>query len=113
MPRAAELPAVSDAVQLELLFAPPPAPAQAPATATAESRENGPERAPQERGDDPAPPRANGSAGASLSVDSGRIPGRCPVVGMAVCYHDNCRYYQHGGCAHPEAVRRRRRGKAP
>lgn len=80
------LPAVSDAVQLELLFDPPPAPAEAAARGHRRITRNGPERAPQERSDGPAPPRANGSAGASLSVDSGRIPSRCPVVGKAVCY---------------------------
>ena len=101
---------MSDAVQLELLFDPSPAPAQAPAAATAESREN----APQERSDVLTPPRANGSAGASLSVDSGRIPSRCPVVGTPVCYYADCHHFQHGGCGHPEATAKpKRRRRAP
>ena len=43
------------------------------------------------------------------SAGPAAIPALCPVVGKSVCYFDDCRRYQQGGCVHPEAMRPRRR----
>ena len=48
--------------------------------------------------------RTNGAG-----TPNGAIPAKCPVVNRPVCYRADCRHYQHGGCAHPEAVRPKRR----
>ena len=89
---------MSDA-QLELLF---DAPAPTGAAIAGESRETGPESASQGGSGTPFPPAAaNGRAGGALYA---AIPATCPVVGKPVCYRGDCRWYQGGGCAHPEAT---------
>ena len=62
-----------------------------------------------------SPPEAAGRAERAGAHESGAIPARCPVLGKPVCYRCDCRHYQGGGCAHPEATaakpQRRRRAK--
>ena len=50
----------------------------------------------------PAPPARHTARGRA------EIPAICPVVGRPVCYRADCRHYLAGGCAHPEAGRRRK-----
>ena len=121
------LPAIAE--QLELLFEAPPAAPGRPATI--------PSRTPNRSGSGPAGAKSThrrektGSERQSdgfaepnrylaFPDDGGRtngagtpngvaIPARCPVVNRPVCYRADCHHYQHGGCAHPEAVRPERR----
>ena len=100
------------AEQLKLLFEVPPAAPGQPATGpvprpkTGESGRFGPisadrrektahdgaVTAPQEQGGIGIPPESAGHAGPAA------IPALCPVVGRSVCYFDDCRHYQRGGC---------------
>ena len=111
------------AEQLELLFeVPPAAPGQpaagpVPRPKTGESGRFGPisadrsektahdgaVTAPQTQDGIGIPPESAGHAGHTA------VPALCPVVGKSVCYFDDCRHYQQGGCVHPEAMRPRRR----
>ncbi len=75
--------------QLELLFEEPPAVPERPAA-------------------DPAP-NPDAEPNIARNIPPTAIPARCPVVGKAVCYYADCRHWSGGGCAHPEAVRPRRR----
>ena len=73
-----------------------------------------PTSAPERRKGTTTRPGALRAADGAGAHEYGAIPARCPVVGMAVCYHGDCRHW-HNGCAHPEATakpkpkRRRRR----
>lgn len=86
------------------LFDPPPAPA--------ESRAGRRRSAPRARPGTQAPPEAAGRRGAAGAQEAAAPPARCPVVRRPICYYDNCRHYQGGRCAHPEAVSSRRRRPA-
>ena len=79
-------------VQLDLFD--PPAPLSAPTSAP--ERRKGTTTRPGTR-------RAADGAGAH---ESSAVPARCPVVGMAVCYHGDCRHYPEA-TAKPKRWRRR------
>ena len=77
-------------VQLDLFD--PPAPLSAPASA------------PERRKGTTTRPGALRAADGAGAHESGAIPARCPVVGKPVCYFADCRHWQGGSCAHPDAA---------
>ena len=66
----------------------------------------GPETAPAAPGGTSPPPRRRGAADGALSADSAAVPARCPVLGRAVCYRQDCRHWSADRCAHPERDKR-------